>query len=226
MRPMEFVLLNFAYGLNLLALVVKDVLWLRAVLLPAQLSFLAWGLAQALPATIAWNGIFIVINAVQIARIARERRPIQLPLDILDLYQNVFVSMKPREFLLFWETGNVQEAREEAFVRQGQELDALLFIVTGKARVVSRDGNVLAILGRGSFAGELSFLSGDPASADVVAEGKVTYNSWDHQKLRRLEKINAELFTKLQGILGRDMTDKIRVASSRIEATAEQTIPG
>lgn len=223
---MEFVLLNFAYGLNLLALVVKDVLWLRAVLLPAQLSFLAWGLAQALPATIAWNGIFIVINAVQIARIARERRPIQLPLDILDLYQNVFVSMKPREFLLFWETGNVQEAREEAFVRQGQELDALLFIVTGKARVVSRDGNVLAILGRGSFAGELSFLSGDPASADVVAEGKVTYNSWDHQKLRRLEKINAELFTKLQGILGRDMTDKIRVASSRIEATAEQTIPG
>lgn len=223
---MEFVLLNFAYGLNLLALVVKDVLWLRAVLLPAQLSFLAWGLAQALPATIAWNGIFIVINAVQIARIARERRPIQLPLDILDLYQNVFVSMKPREFLLFWETGNVQEAREEAFVRQGQELDALLFIVTGKARVVSRDGNVLAILGRGSFAGELSFLSGDPASADVVAEGKVTYNSWDHQKLRRLEKINAELFTKLQGILGRDMTDKIRVASSRIEATAEHTIPG
>ena len=40
------------------------------------------------------------------------------------------------------------------------------------------------------------------------------------------EKINAELFTKLQGILGRDMTDKIRVASSRIEATAGQTIPG
>jgi hypothetical protein len=221
---MDAVLLNFAYGLNLLALVVKDVLWLRVVLVPAQLTFLFWGTVQGLPATVAWNAVFIGINGVQIVRILRERRPIQLPLELLDVYQNVFVSMKPREFLLFWETGNTQEAREEPFVRQGEQLDALLFIVTGKAHV-TREGNVLATLGRGSFAGELSFLSGEPASADVVADGKVTYNSWDHQKLRRIEKINADLYAKLQGILGRDMTEKIRVASSRIEATAGQTIP-
>ena len=32
-------LLNFGYALNLAALTVRDVLWLRTVLMPAQLFF-------------------------------------------------------------------------------------------------------------------------------------------------------------------------------------------
>ena len=208
-------LLNLGYGLNFLALVVKDVLWLRGILLPAQLSFLVWGVAQSFVATVAWNILFIAINTVQIARILRERRAIELPSELGDLYESVFGTMKPREFLWFWETGTPGAACDEAFIREGEKPNALFCLVSGRADVV-KGGTTLASLGRGSFVAELSFLSGEPASADVSAEGKVEYNTWSHQKLRRIEKINPDLYMKIQGIVGKDITDKIRATSTRL----------
>ena len=54
------------------------------------------------------------------------------------------------------------------------------------------------------------------ASADVVALGELQYNSWNQDKLRRLEKINPELYQKLQHILSRDVTNKIKATSDRM----------
>jgi CRP-like cAMP-binding protein len=213
------VLLNLGYLLNFLALTVKDVLWLRSVLLPAQLSFLAWGVSVGNVAPVVWNIVFLSINTVQIARIVRERRPIELPADLADLHEKVFHAMRRREFLLFWETGTVSQVVDAPLVREGETLEALYFIVSGTARVV-KDGRTLATLSRGSFAGELSFLSREPASADVVADGTIEVNSWNQRKLRRLDKIDPELYVKIQEILGRDVTGKIRAASSRLDEPA------
>jgi CRP-like cAMP-binding protein len=209
-------LLNLGYGLNFLALVVKDVLWLRGMLLPAQVSFLFWGATQNYVWTVVWNVLFVGINTVQIVRIIRERRPIELPAELEDLHRSVFSVMKPREFLLFWETGNLTEVADRPFVREGKYPDALLFLVSGEAKVM-KEGTTIARLGRGSFVAELSFLSGEPASADVVAEGAVEYNSWTHQKLRRIEKFNPDLSRKIQGIVGRDISHKIRATSTRLK---------
>ncbi len=216
---MTEVLQNLGYLLNLLALAVKDVLWLRAVLIPAQLSFIGWGLSAGLVPPVAWNVVFLSINTVQIVRIIRERRPIELPSELVDLYESVFRSMRPREFLLFWETGTQRRVVDAPIVREGEAPEALLFIISGTARVV-KGGRGIATLSRGSFAAELSFLSREPASADVVAEGAVEFNSWRQDKLRRLRKIDPALYVKIQGILGRDVTDKIRTTSSRVQERA------
>jgi hypothetical protein len=122
---------------------VKDVLWLRALLLPAQISFLSWGAFSGQMAPVAWNIVLMAINGVQIVRILLERRPIELP-------------------------------------------------------------------------EELSFLSHERASADVVAVGELQYNSWNQDKPRRLAKINPELYQKLQHILSPDVTNKIKTTSDRM----------
>jgi CRP-like cAMP-binding protein len=81
---------------------------------------------------------------------------------------------------------------------------------------VSKQGRPIANLSRGQFVAELSFLSHERASADVVAVGELRYNSWNQDKLRSLEKINPELYQKLQHILSRDVTDKIKTTSDRM----------
>ena len=96
---------------------------------------------------------------------------------------------------------------------------ALFFLISGRARV-EKGGQTIATLSRGSFAAGLSFLSREPASADVLAEGAVEFNSWNQKKLRRLNKIDPELYVKIQGILGRDISNKMRAASSRIQESA------
>ena len=52
-------LLNFAYVLNLIAMTVKDVLWLRALLLPAQVSFLTWGAFSGQMAPLIYTFVFL-----------------------------------------------------------------------------------------------------------------------------------------------------------------------
>ncbi len=208
-------LLNFAYVLNLIAMTVKDVLWLRALLLPAQVSFLTWGAFSGQMAPVVWNVVFVAINGVQIVRILLERRPIELPEELVDLYEKLFTGMKRREFLLFWETGTQGALEDEHIVHEGEEPKQLLCIVSGQARV-SKQGRPIASLSRGQFVAELSFLSHERASADVVAVGELRYNSWNQDKLRSLEKINPELYQKLQHILSRDVTDKIKTTSDRM----------
>jgi CRP-like cAMP-binding protein len=53
-------------------------------------------------------------------------------------------------------------------IRQGLEGSGFYLILEGEARVVI-DGEERARLGRGEFFGEISLLTGDPPTADVVA---------------------------------------------------------
>ena len=211
---------NLGYAINLLALTVRDVLWLRTVLLPAQLSFLVWGSMQGFVSTVAWNVLFIGINLFQIVRILMERRPIDLPPDLDDIYER-FSEMTRREFLLFWEMGTIRHVRDVRFIQEGERPRELMLITEGEVEVKKGERSV-AKLNRGSFVAELSFLTQEPASACVHALGEVEYNSWNQQKLNRMRKINPDLFLKIQRILGRDVTDKIRMASQR-EETAGAT---
>jgi CRP-like cAMP-binding protein len=206
------VLLNLGYGLNLIALSVRDVLLLRIVLLPAQVSFLAWGLVAGIRATVAWNIVFISINLFQVLRILRERRPITLPADIADIYKESFSGLRPREFWLFWETGRERTVCDEPFVRQGEKPNDLIFIVSGAAKVV-RNGSAVAVLNAGQFAAEMSFLSGNPATADVVADGAVALKAWNQNQLSLLENVNPALLLKLQRVLSQDLAAKAQATS-------------
>ncbi len=210
------VFLNLAFLLGLVALVRADVLWLRSVLVPALLACLAWGLLSGQVAPVAWSIALLSVNTFQLLRILGLRRPVELSDDLAEIHRSLFGTMRHREFLLFWETGSSRRVVDEQIVREGETPEALYLIVSGTVRV-EKEGQTIATLSRGRFAGVLSFLSREPASADVVAEGEVVLHSWNQEKLRSLERIDADLFLKIQAILGRDLTEKMRSAYERDE---------
>ena len=70
------------------ALLVRDILWLRSILIAAQTSLFSYGMAISNYAVAFWNGLFVLINIIQVARLVRERRPIDLPTDLIDIYEN------------------------------------------------------------------------------------------------------------------------------------------
>lgn len=206
---MEDWVINAAYAVSLLALGVRDVLPLRALLLAGQALFLAWGVLIENTPTVAWNAAFMTINAVMIARVAWERRPLEIPAALRDLYDEIFSPMSARDFLLLWEMGDPHRAENEPLVRQGATPDALKLILAGTARV-QRDGRHVADIGRGGFVAEMSLLSGQPASADVTPTDAVDYLAWSREKLATLERLNPSLYLALQKALGRDLTRKAR----------------
>jgi CRP-like cAMP-binding protein len=196
-----------------LSLAVKDLLWLRSVMTGAQVMLCtASGMSGNLNVAF-WNAVFVGVNTYHVIRLVRERRPLTLPADIADIYFEVFSSMNRHEFLQFWSAGHVVEAVDRVLIRQGEIPKHLFLILAGSAGVV-RDGRWIGKLTRKCFAGEMSLLTGEPASADVVLKDPVRYIVWDREILRRLSQFNPGFMSRVQQILGKDLVRKLRYADT------------
>ena len=206
---MTYILVNLGYFFMFLALAAKDILLLRSVLILGQLSLVSFGYFSDNLYVSFWNVLFFCINSFQIARLLRERTKIELPAELAGLYEQVFSSMSRREFLMFWNMGRTERREGDQMIREGEHQRELVLVLSGMFNVV-KGGEVIAKLTRGSFIAEMSFLTGDPASADVFANGAVEYIVWNQEKLRNLNQINPQLFIKIQNVLAKDLADKIK----------------
>lgn len=216
--PLE-VMVNAGYVSMLAGFLLRDVLWLRSALVVGQLSVTAYACAISRPSVAFWNGLFAVINAVWVARIARERRPVQIPEALRDLYDRVFRAMSPPEFLAFWAAGRTESWADRLVVGAGTQPPAVYLVLDGLARV-ERGGHVLSTLERGHFLAEMSFLTGQPASANIRGDGALATRAWSRDQLRVWQTSKPALFMKLQGIMGCDLAAKIRDANAALAARA------
>ena len=210
---MNQILLHLGYILMLIALVVRDILWLRSILISAQVSLFCYALMQGHHLVAFWNFVFVGINVFQVIRIVRERKPIEIDPELVDLYKTTFHSMTPREFVYFWGLGQIKEAGADVLIRQGEHQDELMLLLSGSVDVV-KSGKFITQLSKGNFMSEMSFITGEEASASVRSSGYVQYVAWSRTKLNNLKKLNPQLSIKLQGILGRDLINKIQSTTS------------
>ncbi|MBI4177887.1 cyclic nucleotide-binding domain-containing protein [bacterium] len=210
---MHHLFLNLAYLFMAAALTVRHMFRLRLLLLASQASFITYAcLVSNLEMTV-WNTVFIAVNVSQVVRLWRESRPIELPEELERMHQLVFSIMSRREFLYFWETGIIREVNNTDLIREGEPQKELSLIIDGDVRVI-KSGHEVAHLTAGHFIAEISFLTDEPASADVKAAGPVRYIGWDQEKLSALHQVNRDLMIKLQAILGKDLSNKLKVLTA------------
>ena len=207
-------LINIANILYLFSYLVRDILWLRILTVIAASCLIPYFYFRPDPLVIAiyWNLLFTSLNIFWIGRLLIERRPVQLSGNDLRLYQLVFRCLTPREMQQLLKLGRWEKAAEqECFISQGNTLDRLMVICSGKACVM-KDGIAVEELGDGQFIGGISFISENSAPADVIALEETYYMSWPKKELKAFLEGKAELHTALQLTLGFDL-------SKRLEAT-------
>jgi len=201
-------LVNGGYTLMLCALVARDMLWLRGTLVVAQglLALYAWRVGVASIAF--WNVVFVLINSVWVAKILQERRAVTLEPELRALHGRHFFALSPPEFLRWWSQGRRETFRDTRMTTQGVFPSALYFILSGTVRVV-RDGTAVTLLPAGHFIGEMSLLTGRPATADADAQGDVEVMCWPVDQLLGLRARDAALWTRIQSAIGQDLVVKI-----------------
>ena len=211
-------LVHFGYLLQLFALLARDVLWLRGILVAAQsvLATYAYLRGPEFLPYVFWNALFVMINLYWVARLLRERAAVKLPDELKSLHEQHFAALAPPEFLRLWRDGERKAVTDAQLVREGTRPEALLFLLSGKA-AVRRHGRALAELGPGNFVAEMSLLTGERTTADVVAQGPVEYMSWPAAKLARLRQRNPMLWSKVQSVLGHDLVEKIKAQAARVD---------
>ena len=209
------IILNLGYALTFIALAIREVLWLRTTLTAAQISLFSYHYFYAENTSAAfWTAIFVIVNTFNIIKILLDRRPKMIPDEIRDLYEGIFKSLNSNEFLYFWNMGTIHSVTDEYLIRSGEHQNNLLLVLSGTADV-EVNGNPIASLERAAFIAEISFLSGEPASADVHANDELIFISWESERLKNMRHENPTFWMKLQHALSEDLIKKVKPQAKR-----------
>jgi hypothetical protein len=145
---------HVASVLTLLAYLVKDILWLRALTILACIAGIIFNYfvaAAPLWPVINWNLVFIVINVVQIVLILRERRGVKFTEEEKELYQTLFKNFAPFEFMKLLRLGEWKGAKKgQLLAIEKQRLDNVLLVYNGLL-AVEADGQQIAQLTDGNL---------------------------------------------------------------------------
>ena len=206
-------MVHVANGLYLCSYLVRDILWLRVLTILAGMSLVPFYCQcsdHILWAPIAWNVLFMTVNAVQIGILLRERRPRRLGGAEQELYQQVFSELTPGEFRRLLKLGQWREIEPGSTIVQRDTVVHDMQVLRQGSLEVRTSGGVIARLEPGQFVGEMSFISGEKATADVVATVPSRLLAWSQESLNELLEKKPTLAYKIRGILGRDVVAKLR----------------
>jgi hypothetical protein len=207
-------LLHASNIVYLASYLVKDILWLRILTIVGVTMIIVFFLSQPAPlwAAVGWNVVFGAINVGQIYLLVLERRPVRLAEHELRLYQLAFRALSPREFVKLLALARWDDVPGgQRLVTQGADVDRMMVIFSGVARVEIA-GRTVAELGRGQFVGEMSFVTGDAPTADVVTCEPARIVSWQKTALKELLSRNSELGAAMQTVIGADLVGKLKLA--------------
>lgn len=222
------ILVHVTYGLIALSYLVRDMLWLRALAVAASICSIGWtsaaiaaggGAAENLKVALAWNVVFLTINAARILLLLKERWSARLDELQVELWETIFPGLTRVEFNKLIRVADWRDEPEGAtLARQGEPLGTLQLVYSGRCGV-EVDGQLEAEVADGAFVGEMSFTTHQPASATVTCQTPTRVLAWPREALERLLERNPGLKVSLQGVLGVDMARKLASSSLRVKRT-------
>jgi CRP-like cAMP-binding protein len=213
---------HISYLLIAISYWLTDIFWLRVVaVVGLSLEILYfWHSGGDLRTGMGWDLIFIAINLYQLYRLVKDRLSLRLPEADRDLLRSVFTGLDDPQIARLLIAGEFCDfAGGTTLAAENEALDRIFFVCSGRARVMI-GGREVSLLEKGSFVGEVAFLTDKPATATVIAEGDMRALAFDRTELRRFFDKETEVAGLIYQLLGRELANKIKV-SNRLLATAE-----
>jgi len=210
----SYILIAISYYLtNMYWLRVTAVVGLTLEIVYFQLS------GGAMHTGIAWDIVFIAINAYQIYWLVAERRNLHLLEDAHLLRQGVFAGFSHAQLARLVKAGSWRTFETGTTITsEGEAVSELVLMCNGQAAVEAQ-GHVVAHLRGGAFVGEMAFVSGKPASATVTVEQPSRAFVFNMERLRKLVATDELVAVAMHRVIGRDLADKL-AAKNADEATA------
>jgi CRP-like cAMP-binding protein len=200
---------NLAAAFGFVAYLLTNILWLRILLVIGACCYIATGIILGLTSMIGWHMAYAMINLVHIVLIIMDRSVRSLPPAIRDLYHSRFIALRPREFVRLLKINKEIKTEQTTLLVEGEHNDKL-YLITGGEVIVRKHGREVSRRGPGEFIGEMSVLTGEPASSDVVVLDSARYAYWSTKDLKRLEAKNLTLYNRFMMIVGQNLVEKLR----------------
>lgn len=159
--------------------------------------------------SLAWEAIFTLTNATQLAILIYRSRKLDLREEERALVEDTLGfddAIDWRKLLALVEWRDVEVG--EVLMEQGTPSPPLVYIASGAA-MIEDGGKMVGVCGPGDFVGEMSLVSGNPASATVRATNRLHVAQFDPAKLEQALARSQELNSALMSAFNRGLAAKV-----------------
>ena len=212
---------NLSYVLLIASMAMRRMFWLRVLAIGSGLAGIAYDVIWLRdPVGTFWESAFTLTNIIQWMLLIREDRKLRLSPEEFSTWKAFFPSLSARECKqLFIASRHLDGRAGEILIRRGQVVKNIYILLTGEVSIRLDDVEV-SRCGPGDLLGEMSFLSGEPASADTVMTADCAMMEVDQNHLASLIKGSDELGRSINNLISMNLVQKLNRQTQREGATA------
>lgn len=210
-----------AYLLLVLSMLMRRMIWLRILVIASALVAIAYAsLILTDPVSTFWESLLIVVNLGQLTLTWWLDRRTQFDAREDQMRRLHFARLAPSRMRRMLRAGHWESLPAGTrLTRAGVPVEALWFIRQGSARV-EVEGVPVASCPPGSFVGEMTVATGEPASADVVLDSPASLWRIDAAVLRDLAARDPEIGHALEAAFFRSIRQRLVDSNDRARAAA------
>jgi len=210
-----------AYLLLVLSMLMRRMVWLRLLVIASALVAISYAaLILTDPVSTFWETLLVVVNVGQLTLTWWQDRRTQFDARESRLRELHFPRLAPSRMRRLLRCGFWEDLPEGAqLTRAGAPVPALWFVHEGGARVLV-DGVVVGRCQPGSFVGEMTVATGEPAFADVALDRPTTVWRIDATRLRELAARDPEIGHALEAAFFRTVRQRLADSNDRTRARA------
>ena len=198
------------YILVILSVSMSSMRWLRIFAIASGVvGVFYYGFLVSDQISATWEFIFAAVNAVQLAIVLLSGRRRARDEDEHLLVETVMPTLEGSLRARMLKAARWQTREPgEVLVEEGEDAPQLVFIARGAASV-EKGGVLVGVCGPGDFLGEMSFLTGKPASATVRVANEVRCCVYDPGKLKLMARKSPAIRAALEHSFNHNLVGKL-----------------
>ena len=212
---------HVAYVLLIVSMLMRNMRWLRIFAIAAGTISAIYYWAQADYVSVFWETIFTLVNVFQLFYIALENSRGRFSKDEKYFIETCLPGLERAQARRFVKLGAWTQVSEEAIlITEDTCPQRLKFVVDGTANV-TRKSKHLGKVSKGDFLGEMSYLTGQSASASVIAETTLRYLAFDRDVLKEHLAKNPDVRFALESSFNRNLVGKLAKTNDLVRPKTE-----
>ncbi len=201
---------HFTYFLLIVSMLMRRMVTLRLLAVASGLAKIVYrGFFMVDPVSVLWESIFVLVNIIQLLLIWYYEYHHRFDDEHQHFAQNMPDSVDRSAVKRLLDQSDLQKLQpEQVITREGEKVTQLIYIADGIVKI-ERGDRVVAICGPGDYVGELSFLSGNPATATATVVKPTRALVFDQAQLATAIAGDAQLRRALESALNRNLAGKL-----------------
>ncbi len=215
------ILTHIPYALLVLSMLMNSMGWLRAIAIAAGVIRIinrAW--FEVDPIIVFWEVIFVAVNVGQLLILWYYARRHRFAEHETHFAASMPASVDRRSIRRLLKLAEVRHAQPgEALTTEGAAVRELMFIADGVVQI-ERGGQIVAVCGPGDFLGEMSFVTGSPATATAAVVKPLRYLAFDQVRLRQALDADSDLKQAMDASFNRNLVGKLAKSGQGVASGA------